>query len=392
MRFRGLVIGVPKEIMKGERRVSAMPDTVKKMVNEGATVLVEKGAGEGSFFHDEAYVAAGAKIVDDVRQIFADAHVILKVKEPIHNDALGIHEVDMMHAGQCIITFLHPAYPGNHQMIRNMAAKGVLAFTLDGIPRITRAQAMDALSSMSTVAGYKGLLMAANRLPKFMPMVGTAVGMIKPATVTVVGTGIAGLQAVATAKKLGAVVQSADIRPDANEQAKTLGAKIIDLSVPAELAMGDGGYAKKLPTEWLERERKVLDPYIADSDIVILSALIPGKLAPVIVTDEMVKAMKPGSTIVDISIDQGGNCELSQSGQIIEKYGVIIEGTKNIPGMMPNASTWMFANNIYNYLANLVPDGEIHVNMDDVIIASSLVTRDGKVVHAGALEAMGVIG
>lgn len=392
MRFRGLVIGVPKEIMKGERRVSAMPDTVKKMVNEGATVLVEKGAGEGSFFHDEAYVAAGAKIVDDVRQIFADAHVILKVKEPIHNDALGIHEVDMMHAGQCIITFLHPAYPGNHQMIRNMAAKGVLAFTLDGIPRITRAQAMDALSSMSTVAGYKGLLMAANRLPKFMPMVGTAVGMIKPATVTVVGTGIAGLQAVATAKKLGAVVQSADIRPDANEQAKTLGAKIIDLSVPAELAMGDGGYAKKLPTEWLERERKVLAPYIADSDIVILSALIPGKLAPVIVTDEMIKAMKPGSTIVDISIDQGGNCELSQSGQIIEKYGVIIEGTKNIPGMMPNASTWMFANNIYNYLANLVPDGEIHVNMDDVIIASSLVTRDGKVVHAGALEAMGVIG
>lgn len=392
MRFRGLVIGVPKEIMKGERRVSAMPDTVKKMVNEGATVLVEKGAGEGSFFHDEAYVAAGAKIVDDVRQIFADAHVILKVKEPIHNDALGIHEVDMMHAGQCIITFLHPAYPGNHQMIRNMAAKGVLAFTLDGIPRITRAQAMDALSSMSTVAGYKGLLMAANRLPKFMPMVGTAVGMIKPATVTVVGTGIAGLQAVATAKKLGAVVQSADIRPDANEQAKTLGAKIIDLSVPAELAMGDGGYAKKLPTEWLERERKVLAPYIADSDIVILSALIPGKLAPVIVTDEMVKAMKPGSTIVDISIDQGGNCELSQSGQIIEKYGVIIEGTKNIPGMMPNASTWMFANNIYNYLANLVPDGEINVNMDDVIIASSLVTRDGKVVHAGALEAMGVIG
>lgn len=392
MRFRGLVIGVPKEIMKGERRVSAMPDTVKKMVNEGATVLVEKGAGEGSFFHDEAYVAAGAKIVDDVRQIFADAHVILKVKEPIHNDALGIHEVDMMHAGQCIITFLHPAYPGNHQMIRNMAAKGVLAFTLDGIPRITRAQAMDALSSMSTVAGYKGLLMAANRLPKFMPMVGTAVGMIKPATVTVVGTGIAGLQAVATAKKLGAVVQSADIRPDANEQAKTLGAKIIDLSVPAELAMGDGGYAKKLPTEWLERERKVLAPYIADSDIVILSALIPGKLAPVIVTDEMIKAMKPGSTIVDISIDQGGNCELSQSGQIIEKYGVIIEGTKNIPGMMPNASTWMFANNIYNYLANLVPDGEINVNMDDVIIASSLVTRDGKVVHAGALEAMGVIG
>ncbi|OPZ64933.1 MAG: NAD(P) transhydrogenase subunit alpha part 1 [Firmicutes bacterium ADurb.Bin506] len=392
MRFGGLVIGVPKEIMKGERRVSAMPDTVKKMVAEGAKVLVEKGAGEGSYFHDEDYAAAGAELVADVRDVFAKADIILKVKEPIQNEALGIHEVDMLRKGQTIITFLHPAYPGNHEMVKKLAAKGVLAFTLDGIPRITRAQSMDALSSMSTVAGYKGLLMAANRLPKFMPMVGTAVGMIKPSIVTVVGTGIAGLQALATAKKLGAVTRSADIRPDANEQAKTLGSKIIDLGVPAELAIGQGGYAKKLPTEWLDREREILAPYIIESDIVILSALIPGKLAPVIVTEAMVKAMKPGSNIVDISIDQGGNCELSKSGQILDIGGVIIDGTKNIPGMMPNASTWMFANNIYNYMSNLVSDGKINVNMSDEIIASSLVSKDGKLVHAGALEAMGIKG
>jgi len=206
----------------------------------------------------------------------------------------------------------------------------------------------------------------------------------------VVGTGIAGLQALATAKKLGAVTRSADIRPDANEQAKTLGSKIIDLGIPPELAIGEGGYAKKLPDEWLDRERKVLAPYIAESDIVVLSALIPGKLAPVLVTEDMVKSMRPGSIIVDISIDQGGNCELSQSGEVIERYGVVIDGTKNIPGTMPTASTWMFANNIYNYLSNLVVDGALNVNMEDEIIASSLVSRDGELVHAGALEAMGL--
>jgi NAD(P) transhydrogenase subunit alpha len=273
-------------------------------------------------------------------------------------------------------------------MIKDMAAKGVLAFTLDGIPRISRAQAMDALTSMSTVAGYKAVLMAANRLPKFMPMVGTAVGMIKPANVLVIGTGVAGLQAVATAKRLGAVVYAADIRPAASEQAKSVGAKAVELGVPAELAIGEGGYALKLPEEWLLKEREILAPIVADADIVVSAALIPGKLAPILITEEMVKSMRPGSAIVDISIDQGGNCELSESGVILEKYGVSIDGTKNIPGMVPTASTWMFAQNVFNYAANLVKDGKIDVDMSDEIIASSLVTRDGVLVHAGALEAM----
>ncbi|HHT62634.1 MAG: NAD(P) transhydrogenase subunit alpha [Bacillota bacterium] len=388
MRFNGLTIGIPKEIMNGERRVAAIPETVKKMVGEGAQVLVETGAGNGAFFEDQKYQEAGARLVDDVEEIYSEADVILKVKEPLFNEAKGKHEVEMMKQGQCLITFLHPASPSNHKMVQDLAAKGVIGLTLDGIPRISRAQSMDALTSMSTVAGYKGLLMAANRLSKFMPMVGTAVGMIKPANVLVIGTGVAGLQAVATAKRLGAVVYAADIRPDAREQAKSLGAKIVELGIPAELAVGEGGYAKKLPDEWLEKEREALKDIVAQSDIVILTALIPGRLAPILITEEMVKLMPAGGAIVDIAIDQGGNCEITSPGEVIEKYGISLDGTKNIPGMVPTSSTWMFAHNIYNYLANLVQDGKVELNMKDEIIASSLVTTGGKIVHAGALEAI----
>ncbi|MEL7563613.1 MAG: NAD(P) transhydrogenase subunit alpha [Dehalobacterium sp.] len=391
MQYQGLTIGIPKEIMKGERRVAAIPETVKKMVNQGAKVLVETGAGDGSYFGDQQYREVGAVMVNDVEKIFEAVDIILKVKEPQFNQNKGKHEVDMMKKGQFLITFIHPASPGNHKMVQELAAKGVIGLTLDGIPRISRAQSMDALTSMSTVAGYKGVLMAANRLSKFMPMVGTAVGMIKPATVLVIGTGVAGLQSVATAKRMGAVVYAADIRPDAREQAKSLGAKIVELDIPAEIAIGEGGYAKKLPDELLEKERNILMEYVTQSDVVILSALIPGRLAPIILTEEMVEAMPAGSAIVDISVDQGGNCSLTEQGQVVEKHQVSIDGTKNIPGMVPTSSTWMFAHNIYNYLTNLVKDGQIDVNLEDEIIASSLVTRDGKIVHAGALEAMNLV-
>jgi len=388
MQYQGLTIGIPKEIMKGERRVAAIPETVKKMVSQGAKVLIETGAGDGSYFGDQQYQEVGAVLIDDVEKIFEAADIILKVKEPQFNQNKGKHEVDMMKKGQGLITFIHPASPGNHKMVQELAAKGVIGLTLDGIPRISRAQSMDALTSMSTVAGYKGLLMAANRLSKFMPMVGTAVGMIKPATVLVIGTGVAGLQSVATAKRMGAVVYAADIRPDAREQAKSLGAKIVELDIPAEMAIGEGGYAKKLSDEWLEKERNILKEYVAQSDVVILSALIPGRLAPILLTEEMVEVMPAGSAIVDISVDQGGNCSVTEPGQVIEKHQVSIDGTKNIPGMVPTSSTWMFAHNIYNYLANLVKDGQTDVNLEDEIIASSLVTKDGKIMHAGALEAM----
>lgn len=390
MQFQGLVFGVPKEIMQGERRVAAIPETVKKLVDGGAKVLVEKGAGVGSFFPDEEYVKAGAVIVDDVEEIFAQADIILKVKEPLFNAEKNKHEVDMMHAGQVLITFLHPAAPANHEMIKKLTEKGVTGLTLDGIPRISRAQAMDALTSMSTVAGYKAVLLAANRLPKFMPMIGSAVGMLPPATVTVIGTGVAGLQAVATAKRLGAVVNAIDIRPEAAEHAKSLGAKVIETGVPAEIAIGEGGYARHLPEEWLIKEREAIKDTIIKSDIVIATALVPGRLAPVLITEEMVKAMKPGSAIVDVAIDQGGNCELTVGGEVVERYGVSIDGTKNIPGMVPASSTTMFARNIFNYAANLVKDGKVVIDLSDEIIASSLVCKDGKLVHAGAREAMGL--
>lgn len=387
MKFSGMTIGVPTEIMPGEGRVSSTPETVKKMVDQGAKVLVQKGAGKGSFFSDQQYKDAGATLVDTAPEVYAQADVILKVKEPLMNNEVGKHESDMLRDGQYLITFLHPAAPVNRESMKKLRDTGAISITLDGIPRISRAQSMDALTSMSTVAGYKGVLMAANHLAKFLPMTGTAVGMIKPANVLVIGTGVAGLQAVATAKRLGAVVTAIDIRPDALEQAKSVGAKAVDTGVPKEVAVGEGGYAQRLPEEWLEKERKVIAPIVKDADVVILTALIPGKQAPVLVTEDMVKSMAPGSVIIDIAIDQGGNCALTKAGEEIVEDGVFISGVKNIPGMMPTSSTWMFANNIYNLLAFLSDNGKIKLDMDDPIVKSSLTTINKKIVHAGAREA-----
>jgi len=388
MRFEGLTIGVPKEILHDERRVAVTPDTIRKITEQGGRVIVEKGAGDGSHFTDDDYRAVGAEIMGDVALLFERADIVMKVKEPQYNEDKGRHEIEMMKRNCCLIAFLHPASPANHDMVKKLASAGVTSFTLDSIPRISRAQRMDALTSMSTVAGYKGVLMASNSLPKFMPMVGTAAGTIKPASVLVIGAGVAGLQAIATAKRLGAVVHASDIRAEACEQAKSIGAKIIDTNVPAEIAVGEGGYAKKLPAEWLEKERETLGEHISAADIMILSALIPGKLAPVLVTGEMVKTMKPGSVIVDIAIDQGGNCEITESGETAVKHGVTIMGIKNIPGTVPHTSTGMFAHNIYYFLENLVKDGRINIDMNDEIIASCLLTRDGGIVHDGAREAM----
>ncbi len=385
-----MVIGIPKEIMHDEGRVSAIPETVKKLVADGNKVLVEKGAGVGSFFPDADYAAAGAELIDDVADLYKRSDLILKVKEPLYNEAKKCHEIDMMHKGQYLITFIHPASPVNHEMVKKMAKQGVIGLTLDGVPRISRAQNMDALTSMSTCAGYKGILMAASDLPKFMPQIFCAVGMIKPVNALIIGVGVAGLQALATAKRLGAVTYAMDIRPAALEQATSLGAKPIDPGVPAELAMAPGGYAQRLPDEWLEKERQLLAEKIKDMDVVFCSALIPGKLAPVIVTEEMVKSMKPGSVIVDIAIDQGGNCEITPAGTREVKHGVVLEGIKNIPGMLPTSSTWMFAHNIYNLTKFLTKNGKIELDFNDEIVKSILVTWDGEIVHAGAREAMGL--
>ncbi|MHA1600245.1 MAG: NAD(P) transhydrogenase subunit alpha [Alphaproteobacteria bacterium] len=388
MDFHGLTIGIPTEIMPGERRVAATPETVGRMVSEKARMLVQAGAGKGSFFADDAYLGAGAQIVSGADELFEKADIVLKVKEPRFNEQRGVHEIDMMHDGQYFVTFLHPASPRNHEMVKALAARGVVSFTLDGVPRIARAQQMDALTSMSMVAGYKAVLIAANHLTKFVPMVGTAVGPIAPARALVAGMGVAGLRAAATGKQLGAVVSAVDIRPEACEQSKSLGAKVIETGVPAELAVGEGGYAKRLPDEWLVKERDAIRDAVAQADFVILTALIPGKVAPILVTEEMVQSMKAGTVIVDVAIDQGGNCAVTQPGETVEKHGVTIAGIANIPGMVPGSSTWLFAKNVYNYLANLVRDGQVRLDTDDEIIRASIVTRNGAVVHAGALEAM----
>ena len=385
-----MIIGIPKEIMHDEARVAATPETVGKFVKEGFTVLVEKTAGDGALYNDEEYVAAGATMIDNPQEIYDKAEMILKVNEPLFNEKLGKHEVEMMHKGQYLITFIHPASPVNHEMVKKLTAQGVTAITLDGIPRISRAQNLDALTSMSTCAGYKGILMAANHLTTFMPQMFTAVGQIKPAKVMVIGVGVAGLQALATAKRLGAITYAADIRPMAAENAGSLGAKVTETGVPAELAVGEGGYALRLPDDVLVVERENLKETIQEMDIVFCSALIPGKVAPIIITEEMVKGMKRGSVIVDISIDQGGNCELTPKGGIETKYGVTLMGVKNIPGLLPTSSTWMFSNNLYNLVNYLVKDGKVNLDRSDEVIAKSLVCIDGQLVHAGAREAMGL--
>ncbi|NLA63945.1 MAG: NAD(P) transhydrogenase subunit alpha [Bacteroidales bacterium] len=385
-----MTIGIPKEIMTGEKRVAASPETVKKFIEDGQKVLIEKDAGVNSLYHDEDYLAMGAEIVAGPVELFKRSDLILKVKEPLFNKAENVHEVDMMHKGQYLITFIHPASPVNHDMVKKLAAAGVISLTLDGVPRISRAQNMDALTSMSTCAGYKGILMAANDLSIFMPQMFTAVGMLKPAKVLVIGVGVAGLQALATAKRLGAITYALDIRPAAVEQSQSLGAKVIEFDIPAELAVAEGGYANKLTDEWLEKERQVLSEVIADMDIIFCSALIPGKIAPIVITEEMVKKMKNGSVIVDVSIDQGGNCAITTPGEKEVKHGVMIQGIKNIPGMLPTSSTWMFANNVYNLVKYLIKDGTIKLDTSDEIVRSILVTYDGEIVHSGTKEAMGI--
>jgi len=388
MSFQGMTIGVPKEIMAAENRVSVTPDIARKLVSQGAKVLVEAEAGKGSYFSDAEYRSAGAEILGDVEELFGKSDLILKVKEPKFSDKKGKHEIDMMKKGQYLITFLHPASPPNHKMIQKLAERGVIGLSLDSIPRISRAQSMDALTAMSTVAGYKAVIMAANILPNYVPMMYTGVGMIHPSNVLVLGTGVAGLQALATAKRLGAVLHASDIRPDACEQAKSLGSKMIDTRVPAEIAIGKGGYASKLPEEWLIKEQQELKTTVAKADIVILTALIPGKVAPILVTDEMVKSMKAGSVIIDVAIDQGGNCEISKPAKQIEQYGVTIDGTLNLPSMVSKSSTVMFADTVYNLVSFLIKKGKISLNLNDEILASALVTNNGKIVHAGTLEAM----
>jgi NAD(P) transhydrogenase subunit alpha len=385
-----MLIGIPKEIMVKENRVAALPETIGKFKNLGFEVLVETNAGVGAFASDDAFQNAGAEIVSDAADLFARADIILKVKEPMFNEKLNKHEIDMLRENQILITFLHPAAPSNHEDVKRLVDRKITAFTMDGIPRISKAQTMDPLTSMSAITGYKAIIIAAANFPKFIPMVGTSIGMIKPAKILVIGTGVVGLQAIATGKRLGGIIKAVDIRPDARKEAESLGVKSVGFDVPPELAVGQGGYAKALPQEWLEKERETLAPLVAESDIIILSALIPGEAAQHIITREMVESMKPGSVIVDVSIDQGGNCAVTVPGKESYHNGVYICGIKNIPGSLPVDSSWLYANNLYYFVEHLFKGGNEQFDMTDEIVKGALVTHQGKLLHEGTLKAMAV--
>jgi len=384
-----MIIGVPKEILPEEKRVAAIPETVVKYKQLGFDVIVEQGAGSGIFVTDEEYKKAGAEIIDDVEKLYSQADLILKVKQPYFNEQKGKQEVEMMRTGSSLITFLHPAAPSNHKMVKMLQEKNITSFTMDGIPRISRAQKMDALTSMSTITGYRSVLLAAEQMPKFVPMIGTAIGVIQPAKVLIIGVGVVGLQAIATAKRLGGIVQAVDIRENARKEAESLGAKTVGFDVPSELAIGEGGYAKALTDEWLKKERESLQPTVTETDIIILSALVPGEVAPILISEEMVSDMKPGSVIVDVSIDQGGNCALTENAKIVIKHGVTVCGVANIPGGMAVHASWLYANNMFYYTENLFKKGTGTIDFEDEIVKHSLVTHEGKLLFAGALKVMG---
>src|SRR5574340_875427 len=338
-------VGIPEEIMLNETRVSAVPETVARMTKGGIEVLVESGAGDGSFIKDEDYVKAGAKIVS-TEEVFSSSDVILKVQKPTLNDKAKKHEVDMMKEGAILVTFIQPYT--NPELVVKLAERKVTAFSMDLVPRISRAQMMDALSSMATIAGYKAVLLSADNLKKFLPMLSTAAGTIYPAKTVVIGAGVAGLMAIATAKRLGSVVVAFDTRPAVGEQIKSLGGEFVPLEVAHESAEDAGGYAKEMSAEFYKQEQDIIRKHTKDADVIISTALIPGKPAPTLITEDMVKEMKAGSVIVDLSVEQGGNCVLSEKGKTVVKHNVTIIGPTNLPALLPVHASQLYAKNILN--------------------------------------------
>lgn len=362
---------IPKETEKGETRVAATPETVKRMVKEGLVVSIESNAGAKSYFSDDEYREAGARIKTDVTKLFKEADIILKVNPPTKE------EIALSKEKAIWISMMVPQ--SEIDIIKKAKTKKITLFSMNLIPRISRAQKMDALSSQSNIAGYKSVLMAANELGSLFPLLMTAAGTIQPAKVIILGVGVAGLQAIATARRLGAQVEASDIRPVVKEQVESLGGKFIEVE-PDEDAEDEGGYAKAASKEYLARQAEEVKKRIKQADVVITTALIPGRKAPVLVTEEMVKSMKTGSVIVDMAVSQGGNCELSQEGKIIIKHGVKIIGEPNIPATVPVHSTEMYAKNILNFILTMTKEGKLNLDMEDEVIAKSLVTKEGEII------------
>ena len=376
-----LLIGVPAETAAGETRVAATPETVKKLVAQGHSVRVQSGAGVAASVTDEAYAAAGATLVDAAQAW--NSNLVLKVRAP------EAAEVGLIQKGSTVVGMLEPF---NREGLERLAAAGATGFALEAAPRTTRAQSMDVLSSQANIAGYKAVMLAADKYQRFFPMLMTAAGTVKAARVVILGVGVAGLQAIATAKRMGAVIEATDVRPAVKEQIESLGAKFIDVPFETQeerdCAEGVGGYARPMPQSWLDRQKAEVAKRVALADIVITTALIPGRAAPVLVTEDMVKAMKPGAVIVDIAAGKGahgtdGNCPLTEAGKTVTKHGVVIVGETNLPALVAADASALYARNVLDFLKLIVDkDKGLHLNMEDDIVAACLVTRDGQVTRA----------
>jgi NAD(P) transhydrogenase subunit alpha len=379
-----MIVGVPRESYPAERRVALIPSVIANLKKAGLEVVVEQDAGLEAGYPNAEYAAKGAKIAADRAEVFRTADIIVQVLCYGSNDKTGKADVPLYRPGQLLIGFLRPL--GQVDVVQDIARAGVASFAVELMPRVTRAQSMDALSSMATVSGYRAVLIAANTLSRLFPMMTTAAGTIPPARVLVIGAGVAGLQAIATARRLGAVTSAYDLRPAVKEQVQSLGARFVELPIEAQNAQDAGGYAQAQDESFYNRQRELLARVVAESDVVITAAVIPGKKAPVLITREMVAGMAPGSVIVDLAAERGGNCELTQIGENFITDGVTIIGWVNVGSSVPHDASQLYARNMVAFLTHLVKDGKPRLEADDEIIRSTLVTRDGDVVNARVRE------
>jgi NAD(P) transhydrogenase subunit alpha len=375
-----MIVGIARESFPGERRVSLVPPVIPSLTKAGLEVVVEAGAGIEAGYLDREYADKGAKILATRGEVFRTADILIQVLCHGSNDMTGRDDLPLFRDGQILIGFLRPF--GTLDTIREIASKGVTAFSVELMPRTTRAQSMDALSSMATISGYKAVILAADTLPRLFPMLTTAAGTITPGRVLVIGAGVSGLQAIATARRLGAVVSAYDLRPVVKEQVQSLGARFVELPIEAKDAQDAGGYAKAQDEEFYRRQRELLGKVVAESDVVITTAVVPGKKSPVLVTKEMVKGMAPGSVIVDLAAERGGNCELTRGGETIVEHGVTIIGKYNLASSVPYHASQMYARNVSAFLLHLVKDGKMQLNMQDEIIRETVLTEGGEVISA----------
>jgi NAD(P) transhydrogenase subunit alpha len=379
-----MIVGVPREIYPGERRVALVPGVIASLIKLGLEVVIEAGAGGEAGYLDAQYIDKGAKVLPTRADVFGTADIIVQVLSHGANDRTGGSDMSLLRRGQILIGFLRPL--GDARTLQEIAATGVTSFSVELMPRITRAQSMDALSSMANIAGYKAVIVAADKLPRIFPMMTTAAGTITPARVLIIGAGVAGLQAIATARRLGAVVSAYDLRPVVKEQVQSLGARFVELPIEVADAQDAGGYAKAQDEAFYKKQRELLGKVVAESDVVITTAVVPGKKSPVLVTKEMVAGMAPGSVIVDLAAERGGNCELTRAGETVMEHGVAIVGMINLASTVPYNASQVYAKNLANFLAQLVKDGKLQLNMKDEITSSTLITQDGEIVNQRVRE------